>query len=356
MAATDLGLPCEVASAFWIATNKYRMSDFEGHKAFRATSIDEALHIAENNDLPWPIIVKPCNGWGSEDVFKVDSIVELRQQVARMNSDRHGTEFVMEHYCDGPEVDVNIVMYDGEITFLEIGDEYPKGAESGTEQSFHEMDTCSPSQLPPCERTLLREHFAKTLRRLGFKNGIFHCEARVENSAYEWVSLGNGMNELRPKLNPPSTPPSVWVIEVNPRPPGMKATGIVETTYGVDYWGLITLMALRDDVRVKALSQQFRDGAQYHGDMMFISASFDDSKQGIWVSGDAVSKTLEEHPHLAKHVSRSMTFIKDGDLVPKPSSGVNTFVAYLNIFSRRSRREALEVARELREKIIIEYK
>ncbi|KAF2463257.1 uncharacterized protein BDR25DRAFT_298272 [Lindgomyces ingoldianus] len=354
-AAEELGLACEPASAFEIATNKYKMSAFEGHEAFRAASADEALNIAATQTLPYPIIVKPCNGWGSEDVFKVDDAADLARQVSRINTDRHGAEFVMEHYCDGPEIDVNIVLYDGEILFSEIGDEYPKGAENGTQDDFHEMDTCSPSQLPVNEQTTLRSHFHQTLLRLGFRNGIFHCEARMQDSTLEWKSIDHGMYELQETSKPAAAPPSVWVIEVNPRPPGMKATGIVETTYGIDYWALTMLIALRDSARVQALSQQFRNGAQYHADMVFISAAFGDSKEGIWESGDVTTELLERQPHLAKNVSRSMTFIQKGDKVPKPSSGVNTFVAYMNIFSRKSRMEVLEIAKALRQDIQIEY-
>ncbi|ORY06125.1 ATP-grasp domain-domain-containing protein [Clohesyomyces aquaticus] len=354
-AAEELGFPAEPASAFEIATNKYKMSAFEGHEAFRAASADEALNIAATQTLPYPIIVKPCNGWGSEDVFKVDDAADLARQVGRINTDRHGAEFVMEHYCDGPEIDVNIVLYDGEILFSEIGDEYPKGAENGTQDDFHELDTCSPSQLPVDEQTTLRSHFHQTLLRLGFRNGIFHCEARMQDSSVEWKAIDSGMYELQHSFKPAAAPPSVWVIEVNPRPPGMKATGIVETTYGVDYWALTMLMALRDSTRVHSLSQQFRNGAQYHADMVFFSATFDDSKEGIWKSGDVTTELLERKPELAKNVSRSMTFIKNGDKVPKPSSGVNTFVAYMNIFSRKSRREVLEIAKALRQEIQIEY-
>ena len=354
-AAEELGLHAEPSSAFEISTQKYRMSAFEGHNAFRASSSDEALQIANTQDLPWPIIVKPCNGWGSEDVFKVDSASDLSRQIGRMNTARHGVEFVMEHYCDGPEIDINIVLYDGEIIFYEIADEYPKGAENGTQDSFHEMDTCSPSQLPIGEQTLIQEHFHKTLLRLGFRNGVFHCEARMEDSGVEWNAVGSGMYELRPRTKPAAAAPSVWVIEVNPRPPGMKATSVVETSYGIDYWGLTMLMALREGTRVRALAQSFRNGAQYHADMMFISAAFEDSKEGIWQSGDVTAETLARLPELAKHVSRSMTFIKKGDKVPKPSSGINTFVAYLNIVSRKSRAEVLQIAHALREEIQIEY-
>jgi D-alanine-D-alanine ligase-like ATP-grasp enzyme len=107
----------EPISAYEIATNKFKTSIFEGRKSFKASNVEEALHIARTEDVPWPIIIKPCRGWASELVFKVDNVQQLEEAAPRMRSDRHGTEFVMEHYCDGPEVDINFVMYDGDVIF-----------------------------------------------------------------------------------------------------------------------------------------------------------------------------------------------------------------------------------------------
>ena len=117
IAAKELGLPTEPTSAYEVATNKYETSVFEGRKSFIAGNAEDAMRIARNENLHWPIIVKPCRGFGSELVFKVDNIEQLEAVAGRMNGARHGTEFVIEHYCDGPEVDINFVMYDGEILF-----------------------------------------------------------------------------------------------------------------------------------------------------------------------------------------------------------------------------------------------
>ena len=116
-AAEELGFPHEPTSAYEIATSKYRLSEFEGRNSFIASSADQAMGIARTENVPWPIIIKPCRGWGSELVFKVDNAQQLEAAAPSMNTERHGTEFVMEHYCDGPEVDINFVMYEGEIIF-----------------------------------------------------------------------------------------------------------------------------------------------------------------------------------------------------------------------------------------------
>ncbi|KAE8370074.1 hypothetical protein BDV27DRAFT_140747 [Aspergillus caelatus] len=45
---------------------------------------------------------------------------------------------------------------------------------------------------------------------------------------------------------------SVWLIEVNPRPPGIEVSDILKHTYGIDYWG-----------RARQLSYTFLQGPQY---------------------------------------------------------------------------------------------
>lgn len=117
IAAKELGLSYEPTYAYEVATNKYKLSAFEGRNSFMASNAEDAIRTARTEDVPWPIIIKPCRGWASELVFKVDNIEQLEAVAPRMNSERHGTAFVMEHYCAGPEVDINFAMYEGEVVF-----------------------------------------------------------------------------------------------------------------------------------------------------------------------------------------------------------------------------------------------
>jgi hypothetical protein len=117
-AASELGLPTEPTSAYEVIGNKYETSVFEGRKSFKVATHDEAMRIARTEDLLWPIIVKPCRGYGSELVTKIDNIEQLEAATDSFKSTaKHGTDFVMEPYCNGPEVDINFVMYDGEVLF-----------------------------------------------------------------------------------------------------------------------------------------------------------------------------------------------------------------------------------------------
>lgn len=355
--APQLGLQTASAESLSIAVNKYLTSVFVGHQAYRASSLDEALDVAKNNELPYPLIIKPCDGWSSEGVTRVESAEALTAAVKSIDTSRHGTEFVMEKYCDGPEVDANFVMLGGEVLFFELCDDLPKSADingptGGSTSNFHELNSVYPSALPSREIDVLRDSFLDTLLKLGLKDGIFHLEGRVESSSVVYKTQSDGIIDLSPRDMPTTTErPTAWLHEINPRPLGMTGSQIVESTYGIDYWGLALLIAVSDQARVRALSQPFKYGPQYTCIMVFIPADYPVSCQGIFDSEDICADLLARRPDLAKQISRYACLVKRGQRVPHPSSGKHSFLAYFNVFSRVGRRETLELARQVREEV-----
>ncbi|KAL7928082.1 hypothetical protein V8C35DRAFT_318968 [Trichoderma chlorosporum] len=364
-AAQRLRLAANPAESLRIATDKYETSIFEGRRSHLISSTQEALKLAavEGNSL-YPCIVKPCNGWSSEGVSLVNNHTELIDALGplnRISGSRHGKDFVVEKYCSGPEFDANFVLLDGEILFFEVSDDFPKSADSngsdyqGT-KTFIEMDTVFPSILPKAEVSLLRVCFHNTLLRLGLRDGIMHLEGRIDNSAATYRTESGLLDLVRSGANgqdhSPDTQPEPWLIEINPRPPGMKGTQIIESTYGVDYWGLGMLIALRDKERVRVLCHPYKHGPQYTCVMVFIPTDYDvATKQGIFDSDDVCEELLRRRPDLAKNVSRCGCLIKKGQKVAHPSQGVNSFLAYFNVFSRKGRSHALQLAKTIREEV-----
>ncbi|KAK4074701.1 uncharacterized protein Triagg1_4850 [Trichoderma aggressivum f. europaeum] len=355
-AAQQLGLRTASPDALRTATNKYLTSVFAGHQAYQASSPEEALEIVSKNNLPYPLIIKPCNGWSSEGVFRVDSLDTLTAAVKSIDTSRHGSEFVIEKYCSGPEVDTNFVLLDGEILFFEACDDFPKTADSngpsvGSLNNFHELNSVYPSALPAREIDVLRDSFLDTLLKLGLQNGIMHLEGRVESSSVDYKTQ-DGVLDLHPRdAASVALEPTAWLIEINPRPLGMTGSHVIESTYGIDYWGLAMLIAVADKSRARSLSQPFKHGAQYTCVMVFIPTDFPSSCQGIFDSDDICAELKVRRPDLAKHISRCGCFVKRGQKVAHPSSGVNSFLAYFNVFSRKGRREALELADKVREEV-----
>lgn len=308
-AAQQLGLPCQPATSYETATDKYALGIFEGRKAFSGSTAEEALRFASDENLAFPLILKPRLGLNSEGVVRVNDAAGIGPAVDMIQKTFYKS-FTMERYCAGPEVDVNVVLLDGEVLFCEIADDFPKpgdcgerGASTAAAQvgNFLETYIVYPSALPAAELEMLRDSISRTIKRLGFSSGIMHVEARVDRSSVEYRSSG-GMLELAPHgREVAAEPPTPWVLEINPRPPGLTASRIIESVYGIDYFGVALALAVDDKDRVRALSRPFLNGAQYTGVMALIRADFDETCEGIFDSDDICEELLARRPDLAQH-------------------------------------------------------
>ncbi|CAN8095407.1 unnamed protein product [Discula destructiva] len=175
--------------------------------------------------------------------------------------ERHGASFVVENYCDGPEVDANLVLRDGELVFFEASDDFPKDADGaadkeGSLQTFIEVANVLPSALPNEGLGVLKISLHQALLRLGFTTGLFHLEARVEASRMEYAVQGNGSLDLQTKIEQAIDTaigsPSAWLIELNARPPSLQASWASRATYGIDFWSLALSFALGDKKGARA--------------------------------------------------------------------------------------------------------
>ncbi|KAI5926975.1 hypothetical protein F4810DRAFT_699261 [Camillea tinctor] len=355
-AAHRLGVSHQAPESYELATDKHRLGLFEGRQSFRASNTEDALKIAARENLTYPLILKPCFGLNSEGVVRVDDQDGIPAAVHTI----HNTfckEFLIEKYCEGPEVDINLVVVDKEVLLCEVCDDFPKGADmnnagaSSMRKTFHETNMVFPSALPPHELQKLRESVSDTIIRLGFTNGIYHVEARIDGASVDYGTT-DGIVDLEPVSTGTRKPVTPWVLEINPRPPGVIASQINASVYGVDYWGIAMLLALDDKGRARSLTRPFLSGAQHHGVLVLISADFEqDTCEGIFDSDDICEELLARRPDLEANINRRGCLLKRGQKIPHPSSGKNTFVAYFNVYSNRSRREALKIAREVREQV-----
>ena len=84
------------------------------------------------------------------------------------------TSVVMEEYLAGQEVDIDIVLWNKQITFCEISDNGPT-----VEPYFGETWNNCPSLLPPSAHAELEQMaHAIVTEALGFVSGVFHVEAK----------------------------------------------------------------------------------------------------------------------------------------------------------------------------------
>ncbi|GKT82682.1 glutathione synthetase ATP-binding protein [Colletotrichum tofieldiae] len=367
-AATLLGLPTSSPESIGLAQNKFQTRQLDANvfcRLVRSPADLDKLLAEEGPRIQYPLIVKLSKGWSSEGVWKVSDEQQLRARVPMLWKDAftawHGHDIVIETYVDGPEVDANMVLVDGEVVFFEVNDDFPSPGdyddgkakdESSPVANFVETWNMLPSALAPCELKALQQRLHELALSAGFRDAILHMEARLRNSSSHYAtdsnaSESNGFVDLQPNTTVMSTakPEDVFLLEINPRQPGWQEIDATEHTYGVSYYSLAVLHALADRDRIMALSQPFVGGAQYHMQLLFVSAQ----KGGIYQSGDVCASVLDQAEHLRGHVVRCANLMDEGQIVPDPRTGMvyGNFIAFFLIVSRTSRSEAIRVGREI---------
>jgi biotin carboxylase len=351
-----LGLPTSPSMSFAIAADKYRTREIEPATdvtAFRVENV-EALHArltsAQAAPIHYPVVVKPCIGWASECIAKVNTQIELVKAVERA-SERHRaspigrTDVMVETYIDGPEIDANVVLVDGEIVFFEVADDFPSLADHDQnkwDDPFQETWMVLPSQLPEDEVELIRKSLHDTLLRQGFKHGVFNCEGRVRHSRmkYGLTDDDEDLVEAEPRYGEAKGKPSFYLHEINARPPGYYGNVASNITYGVDYYALDFLFAVGDMERYRSLAYSFSNGPQW----WLVIVVLPEKRAGTMITEDACREFLVKHKDIKELTADHMTWKRGGSKLQGPGASQLGFVGYMSVVSRRSRKEALQVA------------
>ncbi|KAI1335308.1 glutathione synthetase ATP-binding domain-like protein [Xylariaceae sp. FL0016] len=358
-ACERLGLPTSPAASFAVAADKYRSREMEPRSdvsAFKVGSAEDLRARLASHDLPafqYPVVVKPCIGWGSECISKVRDDDALVQAVEKASA-RHRTspiqrsDVMIESYVEGPEIDANIVLLNGEIVFCEVGDDFPSAADyphNRWDDPFLETSMVLPSKLPPDEIEIVRTSLHQTLLRQGFRTGVFNCEGRVRYSCMRYT-VRDGREDLfeTEDADAERESPSFYLHEINARPPGYYGNVASNLTHGVDYYALDLLWAVGDTGRFRSLACTFQRGPQW----WLVITLIPEDRQGIMKTPDACRDFLEKHDDLRALVPDYMTYKKGGSRLDGPKASQLSFVGYFSVVSRKSREDALETARRIR--------
>lgn len=263
-AAERLGLRTEPVAALEFAHNKHKMREALGTQFLKVDSSSQLQGIMLEKieeEIRYPLIVKPCVGSHSFGVSKAVNRNELHRAVQKIEQPETSYKGILiEPYVDGPEVDANFVLWEGELLFCEITDQTPcrgDASNASASEPFVETTILYPSGLTLAEQDMIKTRLYSDLIKLGFRSGLFHLEARVRNSATKYQNDA-GIVDLVSVRDQTQAEAEVYLVEVNARrPPGYDVTYGTLMTHGVDYFGLQLLSAVGDESRIKALSIPF---------------------------------------------------------------------------------------------------
>ncbi|RDW63726.1 hypothetical protein BP6252_11271 [Coleophoma cylindrospora] len=352
-AAEALKLPTAPHTSLANVVDKFecRRRVTKGSDIFCFTDLSDLQHQLGKNlsDLTYPLIVKPSRGGGSQGVTKVNTPSALPLAIENVIG-KFKEKVLLEPYIDGPEIDVNYVLCDGEILFCEISDNLPCAGDDTKAtalDSFLETGIIFPSALDEDVQNMVRSSLHQNLLELGFTTGIFHVEARVCNSGMSYKIGEDGLLDLRHDPSLTKANPSVFLLEINARCPGRQALCGVARTYGIDYYTMQLLFAVDEKIRAKALCHSFQGGQQFFCEAVYIPAS----RGGIYDSDDLYEDLCKRQPDLAAAIIEYHCLFQKGEMVPAPESGKLRWIATFLVSSTKARSSARMLAQRLKEEV-----
>ncbi|MBE6807665.1 MAG: ATP-grasp domain-containing protein [Ruminococcaceae bacterium] len=138
--------------------------------------------------ITYPCITKPTDSSGSRGIMLAYNPEELVTAVAYSAENGRGGEVIVEEYMQGPEVSVEVIVWQGEVHILQITDKLTTGA-----PRFVEMGHTQPSRLSPDTQEKIKDLAGRAVKAVGIENGPAHVEIMVTESGPKMVELGARM-------------------------------------------------------------------------------------------------------------------------------------------------------------------
>lgn len=166
-------------------------------KAFEAAGVEHPwYYILESPEqaadildkVSYPCITKPTDNAGSRGVMLVQSRQELEAAIAYSSENGRKGGVIVEEYMVGPEVSVEVIVWQGVPHILQVTDKLTTGA-----PHFVEMGHSQPSRLPAEDLEKIRDLASRAVRSVGIQNGPAHVEIMLTKEGPKMVELGARM-------------------------------------------------------------------------------------------------------------------------------------------------------------------
>jgi len=137
------------------------------------------------NEVTYPCIVKPADSSGSRGVCLLNNKQEASQVYSYAKSHSSSGVVIVEEYMKGPEVSVEIIVYENEIHIISITDKMTTGA-----PHFVELGHKQPSALSEKVKKDIAQVAIKAVKAIGINNSAAHVEIIVTDNGPKLVELG----------------------------------------------------------------------------------------------------------------------------------------------------------------------
>ncbi len=185
---------------------KCQQAGLPGPRFFQINGSDDLTKATWH--VGFPAVLKPVQGASSFDVFRVESLDGLQARYDAILNERemhprdtpfnsgdsdeswlvwqHGFTMVLEEYLDGDEYDIDCLLSGGELVYASVTGEKPQ-------PRMIETGARLPALCPVEHETALIDMAHKTLKVLGYSNGVFHVEAKYTSRGPRLIEVNARM-------------------------------------------------------------------------------------------------------------------------------------------------------------------
>jgi len=195
--ANELNLPGNPVEAVKYSRNKLAM-----RQQLLKADIEQIphLHIKDIKQLKdgivnigFPVIVKPINSSGSTGIFHltcnedvkvvIDNLKNINNPSYDPISRTNTIEFIIEKYIEGPEVSVEGLVFNSEVSICGITDKLT------TMDYKIEYQHIFPSAFSEHQKEIIQLEVKKIIACLGFDNCSFHLEGKLYNDKFYLIEV-----------------------------------------------------------------------------------------------------------------------------------------------------------------------
>lgn len=187
----QLGLAGPTIDASINSTDKFKMIEcFEKynvpHPKYQVVRKNELNNFQVN--IPYPVISKPIDSAGGRGVCIIHNHEELLKSVKFSSEAGQSGDILLEEYMEGPEVSVEVIVYNGKPHIIQITDKITSG-----EPHFYEVGHSQPSIIDESIKSEIKKVASSAVLAVGLYSSIAHVEIKVTEDGPKMVELGARM-------------------------------------------------------------------------------------------------------------------------------------------------------------------
>lgn len=202
--ADKMGLPFPPLASVEILQNKDKFRDFLERNGFNCPK-----RYQPNDEIEYPVIVKPVDSAGSKGCSRVNSPSELLSAIEYARSESHSGRIIIEQFLTNAysSSDTDSFSIDNELVFCSFNCQH---FDSDSPNPYTPAAYSWPSDMPAAAQNELRREIQRLIKLLNLGTSIYNIETRV------------------------ATDGKPYIMEISPRGGGNRLAEILRMATGVD--------------------------------------------------------------------------------------------------------------------------